>query len=315
MKKSIEESNSSLSPFEKSVQLFIDNAKTAFEEARENLKMAKYLESYKWLNEYINSEQIFHLNEFYDYLKDHPDLQHKKIPALKTISRVLHKLFKVGLLEYRSLPSNYRYPYSIYWIPFINEEFKEHTLKSYITKYKEPKHKKSRRITQEEEIPDSVQSKLDHYRRKIIEEKTLAPVKKELQEEKNKQSAWNQKDYLEKQKEVVKEHHEETTTGEIFQKSLKKHVQKKADTITKNVFDEQQRELTPEQRKGQALAIIEEMEDLKIVVPESIKKRPEQLEKVASSKKKKKVIPQITEESFSDTSNYQVVDERVEEGG
>ena len=134
MKNSPEECTITLSPFERSVQTFIDSAKTVYEEAKENYITAKYLEKYQWINHYINSKQIFHLNEFFEYVSEMKDLcgdRDKKLPDKKTISRYLYTLFKLQFLEHKPVPSNYPNMYKIYWIPTIEPEHKKLILKSY----------------------------------------------------------------------------------------------------------------------------------------------------------------------------------------
>lgn len=290
-----------------------EQKKKEFNLAKKYLMEIKYLEKYKWLEKYMDHLEVFHINQLHRHIekmKDDMGDYKEETPTRTTLSDHLQKMhlqrnqFGDNLLGFKVLPSNKPEPYKIYWIPGTHKDKIKDKIQSIVTSYKEPKHKKSKRLAKEEEVLDSVQSRIDHFRKKADKEQKIE------------QAAQNQKRYLEKQREVVKEFHEETATEEIFEKSLKKQKQKKADTIVKNVLDQQQRELTEEQRIGQNIAIIEEMENLKIAVPESIKKRPEQLEKVAISKKKKKSIPQLTEKSLDDTSNYQVVvEEIVEEDG
>lgn len=323
-----------LSPFEQMISNYVDWVKKQYEEKKKEFKLAKkhlmeikYLEKYKWLEKYMDHLEVFHINQLHRHIereKDDMGDYKENAPTKTTLSDHLQKMhiqrnqFGVNLLGFKVLPSNKPEPYKIYWIPGIHKDKLKDKIQSIVTSYKEPKHKKDKKHTQEEEILTNVQTRIDHFKKSVLEDKVFEqltePIKEDLRKQKSKQSAKNQKQYLEDQKEVVKEFHEESSAEEFFPKSLKKQKQKKADTIVKNVLDQQQRELTPEQRIGQNVAIIEEMENLKIVVPESIKNRPEQLEKVAISKKKKKPKLKITEKSFVDSSsNYQEVAEEIVE--
>jgi len=319
MKNYTEESTSTtLSPFEKSVQTFIDSSKTAFEEARENLETARYLEKYQWIGRYIHSKKIFHLSDFYDYLvekkEDHIDnaIPYTKFPTKKTIGRFLFELAKLRLLHYKAIPSNYLYNYDVYWVPYINPDYKKNAIEIYFQKYKEPKNKQKEKKSREEKIITNIQSRIDNYTSKTVAEKILEPLKQQEKELDLELKAENQKIYLEKQQEKVRELQKETDTEKVFTKALSKEKQRKASKIVKNVLLQQQKEQTTEERTAQNEEILSAMERIGIAIPnEKLLALEQKKEKLQLAAKKKKDNLQLPEESFSDPSDYSEVSEEI----
>lgn len=316
-RKDIKETITPLSLFEKSVQTFIDTAKTAFEEAKDDLETARYLEKYRWIGRYINSKQIFHLSAIYDHLlevkEDRIDsnIPYDKFPTKKTVGRYFFELAKLKLLCYKTIPSNYRYDYDVYWVPTINADFKKYVIGLYFKKYKEPKSKGKKTLSREDKINNGVQIRLDNYTTKTITEKILEPLKQQQKKEKIKQSGKNQREYLEEQQKAIPT----PATDKIFKDALEQEKKRKAQKIVKNILAQEQREQTPEERIAQTEVILDELEKIGINITKkqllAIEKKEEKLLLAAKNKENNF---RISDDSFIDPdSNFVEFSEEIVE--